>query len=1339
MSRHLATRTALLLALSAALLPACGGGGGGGGSNTSAVVSGSGGSPGTESLDPAKHFFLANAAFARPIKDVDGNLDTVQPLVNPASLFETDPLTNVALEGFPKTLVPGDSLSTLENISFPQVLDPITPQIPLIPRNAALVLGFSQAIDLTTLFLDDSDPNAPGKTTGTSAIQVRDATGVLQVAQVLPDPTDPKRLVILGVSSGSSSWPPSPLLFDSQGKVVQNPQGHLKVTVVLGQAVFSSTSGKSLVNRTDKLGSSVLPLPFNPGNSQLDAIVLQTEAGKIGFNGFLPDLTPPRIVRPVKLSSQVTSILGNEMRVGGLLTPPNVTANGGAGEWANALLTITSDAPAGGTFDTQYVVDTNFNELGGTVAVFRLGVGESFNLSVAPGDDFTVTRSEFFEPVPPPLPSNPADLAKVTVDPLNHPRDPNDPQDLLNSDLRYFVRMFDVSGPTDVERTDVWDPSQHLFQPIPPKTSLRMEFSEAMDPASLRAYESFYVSDALGPVTDPAFSDMRVGVTEASADGRTANFHPFLEDQVIPANSSYVGFGGSASVLRLVLRTRPEAATINSLTAAATPDVLAKLVDLDTTGVVGCTDLGGRGLGMPPALFDQGDAQNFLLASGSAGQGAFPPAVDFSLEFETASSPDKDYGVIVHRFMGQATTALFNYPSGSIHDEVTQGIEYHDYPAQDVDANGSVDRRFIYGPTLLEVGLNVPGQLTGASAATIEHLIDNFNKPKRSAFASPNGEDFLVSVGFGLGMPINSGYGARFQHVYRSGDASPSELTFKGSVLDLVGLAWSPFSNFISNTKLDGFEILVGLSGAGRGEGPSTLQTNGIPTDVDSGIVSQFDCNRLEWLDNCVPAHSELNTIVKANLKQAVSKQPKTTNVVKKGTPYIISSANKFNPANASGAAGGFNQYLDFPQFNTGIDPVFGREDVFSFPYDSTFPMLLEYQIEANETVPSRLNFFRFSPGILSSALPRFRVWSQGQHPMAHAVPNWTLNVGPPAYTGQKKFFRAGEGGPLVEPGCLIAPLEPPDDHNGMPTIPVDSYILPPVQGNSPLQPAPDWVRGDFDVDDDTPSFTAGCITKFPTPNTNPYTNFYHANGMLMYPLPNLVAYPGPSGSPPTMWYGYGVSVPAICGVFHPLCNPETLTNGGLPCCWPGTGGTTGVPCKPVTSFTQCPNGNAQGNNDPCLIPGELGISLQLNNPPVTNLEPGMTTAPALYGDNSRYYMMWKYRKRVSIIESPTIQATSPTGEVRYLRPIVDPPLASVDPAASMRMEIKAGSLLDFTVPALDSGYVDMSDPSYESTVTGPTQDRTYVKFRASFGVAANQNQPPTIETVIIPYEKIKP
>lgn len=1286
-SEWLSMTRLLCLALSFAALVACGGGGGGGSSG-----GGGGGGDGSPlELDPDKDFFLVGASFARPIFDVGGGLDQAQPLVNPASLHEVDPLTGAALAGFPKVLNDGAVLPELSPLSFEQIQDPLTPQVPLVPRNAAVVLDFTRDIDLDSLNLVTPPPGTDDQPAGvigtTSTVQVQTKAGALVQARALLDPTDASRLVLIGVGETGLGWDASPLLFDSVGTVVPDPTGYLRVVVGVGAGALTSADGVLYSDRPDGLGTEAEPLPFNPGNAQLDAIVLQTDDGQITFNGFLPDLSTPRIIRPVTSSGVLTNIVGTTLEDDQLVSLPNVAANGGDGEWANAVITITSSTVSG-PVETQYVVERNENV--GSVARYVLAAGQTLDPVVQVSDTYEVSRTEYFEPIPGPLPADPFELARITVDPDNVPRDPLDPQDAFNSDLRYFVRMFDPDG---VERLDRWNAATQTFLPVPPKTSIELTFSEPMSEEGFRPYETLFVKDAAVPASDPAFRQMRLGRTAVSTDGRSVRFDPVLEDQYFPDESQFVGFGGTASVLKLVVRTLPEAADLKSLLDGATPDVEDQLLDLDTVGVQGCTDLGGRGLGLPAALLDQSDSENFLLLAGSPGQGALPPAVDFAMEFETLATEDPDYGVIVHRFMGQATTSIFSYPEGSVHDQVTQGVEYYDFPAVDEDDDGDIDRRFIYGPTLLEVGLNAPGRLTGGSAETIEHLIDQFNAPKQSGFASPNGEDFLISVGFGLSVPINSGFGARFQHIYRAGDASPAQSTFRGAILDLVGLAWAPFNGNITNTTLDGMAIRVGLSGANNGRGPNTNQTNGIPSQTNSGLGRQFDCNQLDWHDNC-----NNPPITGTQLVAALDSQPPTTEVVKKGTPYQILSSGLFAPANATGLASGFNQYLDFPAFNSGIDPIFGRDDVFSFPYDSQFPMLLEYAIEPNEAVPSSLNLFSFSPGILSSALPRFRVWSQGQHPTAHCVPNWSLGVGPGPYgDNQVNTLWGGEGGPLVEPGCISQPIAPPDDNNGMPVIPVTEYILPPrseIDGTS-NQPEIDREPGQIQPDDN--QATAGCITKFPVCNSDPDTNWYFANGMLINPLPNFTAYPGPTGAPPTFYFGYGV----------PLA------------------GAIGTP-------------GALNNSPPCLIPFNLAFSNQIN-PPVASNEPSWLPAPANYGDNSRYYMMWKYRKRVSVVESPTILIDSAEEGVQYLRPVMDPPLDQVDPNASLKLEIKAGSLLDFSIPQLDSGFVDAGATEFTTDVSGFGNDRRFVKFRASFGVAQGATTPPAIDTIVIPYVKVDP
>jgi hypothetical protein len=1223
-------------------------------------IGGSGSATGTSSgtgsqdsdggpLDPSVDFFLTSAYFGRPIYDVDGVL---VDFVNPASLFEVDPLTDVPLPGFPKVLLAGTSLTDLVSLNLIQVLDPLTPQVPLIPRNAGLVLEFSKDVDPVSLSLAVASglPGVTGLVTGASGIQVRTKTGELVPARAV---VDGRRVTLLPGFGSSESWDPTPLAFDTLGKPVIEPDGFLDITVGVGAAPVKSTGGQTLLPRDDLLATSSVPFPINTGNAGFDAIVLQTSDGPIGFNGFLPDLTPPRIIRPVALEGTVTDVDPFLLDITGDDAPvtPNELANEGLGEWAGGLLEIT--ATVGPPTVSKYVVTSNTAL--GAKPVFRLAPGTFIDPSVIPGATFKVTRTEYYEPVRALLSEPPAALARLTVDPDNHPRDPFDPQDIVNHDLRYFIRMLDEVGAD----APGWDPVTldptvlpGSFGAVDPKSSPNVLFSEAMDLTSFKPYETFYVTSESHDKADPAFEDHRIGRTAISIDGREVAFVPELVNQIDAGETEHVGFGGTASSLTLVLRTIPAKGDLGALLAGASPSQLAQFHDLETTGVLGITDLGGRGLGLPPALLDQGDVSNFLLAPTSSGRGAFPPAIDLEATFETLPTSDPDYRAVVHRFMGQPVTGSILYPALAIHDEVTAGVEYYDYPGIDADQDGVEERKYFYGPTLFDIGLNLPGQLTGAPAVSIEHLIDDFNKPKISPWASPAGEDFLVKLGFGSPTPLNSPFGARFQQIFRAGDASPAYNDFKGVVLDLVGMAWSPVANQIIPSTLDDVEILVGLSGINKGRGPDTKQDAGIPDNQNSGLARQFDCNRLEYVENCCLPSLSLP------LDPLADAQPLLTPVVAEGTAYSIAPTQLFEPANAAGAPPGqFNLYHNLPPFNTGVDPYFNKSDVFSVPYDSQFPMLVEYRIKPNQSLPSTFNFYRLSPGILSSVLPRFRIWSQGQSPAGFCVPNFGLGA------TQGCAFKGGEGGPLLEPGGVLqgTPAVMVVGPNGMPPQPKTEYILPPMSIDTPCATAqivPTAVSGDLGM---------GTL---PNCNDNPDANWYYANGMLAWPVPNVTEFPGPSGLPPTVWTGYG---------------PFGTNNGPVP----------------------------------------LAI------------EPNYACGPGTFGDNSRYWHMWQYSKRVSIIESPTV--TVDTTKVEYHVPIIDPPLASVDPAAGLQVEFKAGTEFDFGVAFLDSGYVPQSDPDFKDKVTGLTSDnaRIHVKFRATFGVAKSKTQPPTIDTIVIPYRVV--
>jgi len=1230
----LATATVVLLTT----LAACGGGGGGGGGGAAAGDAGAGAGP-----DPNEDFFMTSAASARPLFDVEGELVDV---VNPASLNETDPLSGVPLPGFPKPLQDGVTLSQLASWNFDQIDDPITPQLPVVARNGAIVLTFTRGIDASTLAFDQSTPDG-NRLSPSSPVQVRTKDGAFVPARAFVHQNT--SLVIVGITDQTQGFEALPVAFDSKGNAIVDPQGFMRIVLDAGLAPLVSKDGKTLVARADGLGTSDEPLPLNPGNGFIDAVKLQTDDETVSFNGFLPDLTAPRVIRSVEASGTVTgldtAVVGPDLFVEVeddtlLSDPPNTEANDGLGEWANGVMTITT--PTGG--QVGYPVLTNFEAAQPPNApVFRLDVAPAdFDPSIVVGAAYTVSRTEFYEPIPaPPFPNDPDQLAAITVDPDNIPRDPDDPEDENNDDLRFFLRVLDEDGDPRPE----WDPAQGLFGPIPPKSILALDFNEPMDPASARPYESFSVAPTSIPRTETAFNEQSIGRVTSTGDGRTLFFEPFLEDQFDPTRSELIGFGGEPKQLRLVMRVRPPQEDIDDLLDSVPPSVADEFVDLDKQGVLTLTDLGGRGLGIPNALLDVTDDQNFLLAATSPGLGPFPPALDLQVTFQTEASSDPEHGAIVHRFMGKPFSSTFTPPGGGASDPVQSGVEYFDYPPLDEDDDGEIERKFLYGPALADVGLVVPGFLTGAGAQTIEHIMDDFNPPAPSSFASPQpGGDQLVSIGFGVAVPLNSPFGARFQHIYRAGDASPSFFDFNNTTLDLIGLAWAPFAGQVVDTTIEDIEILVGLSNINNGNGPNTNQNAGIPNDSGSGLGSQFDCNLLQWGQLDVNDNPNCQPIDPASLDPA---EPGHTTVVQQGTSYQIKKSNLFTPANAQGQpVGSFNQYLDFPAFNAGVDLAFGNQNVTSFPYTSRFPMIIEYRIKPqspeinNLTAPATGNLFSFTPAILSSALPRFRVFSQGQSPLANGVPNFT--IGCQIIPQSSRKFLAGEGGPLFEPGT-----QPPPNTTTFIEVPVD-------------QPDPD-AQASTDCMNCIPPCTQNAC---PTPNSNPDMNWYHANGMLAFPLPNTMAFPGPNGQPPTPFQGYS-----------------------------------------------------------CTDPGAI--------------EPSYLVAPGCYGDNSRYYMMWKYRKRVSIIQSPTIRVDDSVSQVEYLSPIIDPPLSEVNPAADLRVELRSSVVVDFSVPALDSGFVEASD-AFEN-LSGLTQEQVFVKFRTTFGLAQGASGPPALDAIVIPYREVQP
>jgi hypothetical protein len=48
-------------------------------------------------------------------------------------------------------------------------------------------------------------------------------------------------------------------------------------------------------------------------------------------------------------------------------------------------------------------------------------------------------------------------------------------------------------------------------------------------------------------------------------------------------------------------------------------------------------------------------------------------------------------------------------------------------------------------------------------------------------------------------------------------------------------------------------------------------------------------------------------------------------------------------------------------------------------------------------------------------------------------------------------------------------------------------------------------------------------------------------------------------------------------------------------------------------------------------------------------------------------------------------------------------------------------------------------DPAFSAKLSGMNDDRLFVKFRATFATGNSQTQPPSVDTVVIPFQRVVP
>ncbi|HET6163321.1 MAG TPA: hypothetical protein VFG37_06605 [Planctomycetota bacterium] len=580
-ARSLLVRSIPALAL-LGVATGCGGGGGGSGAGTT-----------------SSSFFVTDVKYGRLIDEGNG-----PRLVSPLTTVDVDAITGKVIPGSLQPMANGVDVNALQTFGIGINYLPC-----VIPRNGVLQVEFSAPVNAATIFADIIDTD--GSILNDGSVQVRTEAGK-GVAVALSQPS-PNVIWINPVTSLTVGFPPSPVDFGPDGEARADATGFLRLILPkTGGSVIQSTHGAMLGSRVDKLGDVVNPIGFNPGNRVLDFIsqnqLIPTDDS---FNGFLPDISPPRIIRTYAYSKTLAFGSGDSSTSSSLTDAAasfSTDARSGLGEWASGQMVLRP----GLATEERHVVLSN--------TATTVTIVDVFTADPQDGDVYRLERAEFFEPDP----ANP-------IDPDHF--DPNDPENSNNSVFSNFVAAYEIDASGNVLNGPL-----PLGTPIPPFSELRVQFNEPISTDSVSPYEDFQVR--FDPDQGPGSEILSQTLLDATQ--RTVILRPSREDQS-NSTSTVVGWGKNVKVLRFNLSLIPKSGYLQTHMDA---DLVTAFLE---KGYRGVTDLGGQPIAFPDSVFDPSD-----------------PVITFTTPFTSDESQStqnpaplvESWGVIVHRMQGRPHTGI---------------------------------------------------------------------------------------------------------------------------------------------------------------------------------------------------------------------------------------------------------------------------------------------------------------------------------------------------------------------------------------------------------------------------------------------------------------------------------------------------------------------------------------------------------------------------------------------------------------------------------------------------------------------------------------------------------
>ncbi len=882
----------------------------------------SGGSGGGMPLAESE-FLIADVSYGRQVEQPDGTRTVISPLTT----VETDPVTGQAN---PETVLPLASEVDVEETISLELERNFVP--PLVPRNATLVVRLSREVDESSVVGDVVDSEGNIVTDG--SVQVRTRTGKAVAADVSVH--QGIEIWIDPVTETSPGFPASPLTFSANGTPMADAEGSM--TLFLDPSKILALDGTPLGAREDQLGTdAAFPIAFNPGNRELDfAAQLGMVSSTRGSNGFLPDVTPPGILRDLVVTGRLEAALGDtsdavSVTIAGASFA--TMARNGAGEWSGATFVARP-----GQVDAESVrIERNTSD--------TLWFETSLEAPLQEGERYRFRRAELFEPDP--------------ASPIFPNRfDPHNPENDNNTDFSNFVTAYNIDD--DGNRTG--PPLPLESDEITKFSELAVKFTEPMDRNSLGQWENFMVT------ADPDDGTEWVTRLVLSDNQREVRIQPVLVDQ-IRDRFEVVGWAPALEFpLQLILQTIPD---IDFLLDQLSGSDVQDFLDL---GFRSITDLGGTPLGFPVSAFDP-ESPRVQYKAGFVPRLMLPRDVGDLGPPRTA----RNWKMLVHRFRGSPRV-------GVDPDTREPGIVFR-------------DKRNVYSPAA-EVHTQQNGRLAGPPVVYATRILDQFFPPPGGQFgAFPQGATTpLVAGDSDQPLPpetlpwVRSHYGARFQQVYRDVDASLGN-SLQGTLLDLYRLSFAPIGRNVTSDVYEDISIHVAHSPIR----PITEHNGASAVEPNFGLHEAFDwesyvADALSQADDSYsPACRQRSAVLAPNVYEG-----SLITCVFPGTRWEIQPKNLYTPPGTDYVYHPFPEFDRPFHFNNGAYPrehkkmradfndmirdlggpsSYWREKRGATDGDS---LLVEYRIRPQVTGISRNNGFTFSPAILLTAKPNFRVWSIG-------------------------------------------------------------------------------------------------------------------------------------------------------------------------------------------------------------------------------------------------------------------------------------------------------------------------------------------------------------------------